>query len=321
MPLPNVKESWTAQIVEVQIGATKEEGGTRTSVVKVGGHKGLPFNFFEGTNGNRPVIAAHIIDTVPNDWPPVLSEAYKDVWHDVGKWASYCVDELKVDMVCLTLRRCHPDFGDCPADHAVEVVTQLKESVGVPLIVWGTGVADKDNQIMPKVSELLRGERALLGSATQDNYKTLCAVCQADGHCIISEAPLDINIGKQVNILLSDMEFPLERIVMFQTTGALGYGFEYVYSIQERQRLAGLSGDKLMALPMMATVGHESWRAKEAKAPQSDFPEWGTETVRGPLWEIVTAVGMLLAGVDILLMRHPDAIRKTQKLISRLWQQ
>jgi len=321
MPLPDVKESWPAQIVEVQIGATKEEGGTRTSVVKVGGHKGLPLHFFEGANGNRPVIAAHIVDVTPDDWAPTLAEAYKDVWSDVGKWAAYCADELGVDMLCVTLQGCHPDFGDLPADHAVEVATKLKESVGVPLIVWGTGVAEKDNQIMPKVSEALRGERALLGSATQENYKTLCAVAQADQHCIISEAPLDINIGKQVNILLSDMEFPLERIVMFQTTGALGYGFEYVYSIQERQRLAGLGGDKLMALPMLATVGHEAWRAKEAKAPESEFPEWGTESVRGPLWETVTAAGMLISGVDILLMRHPEAIRQTKKLIDRLWRQ
>ena len=321
MALPDVKESWPAEVVEVQIGATKEEGGTRTSVVKVGGHKGLPFHFFEGSNGNKPVVAAHILDTTPEDWPSELANAYKNVWHDVARWAQFCVDELKVDMVCVTLQGCHPDFGDRPVDHAVEVVAKLKEAVGVPLIIWGTGVADKDNQIMPKVSEALRGERALLGSATQENYKTLCAVCQADGHCIISEAPLDINIGKQVNILLSDMEFPLERIVMFQTTGALGYGFEYVYSIQERQRIAGLMGDRLTALPMMATAGHEAWRSKEAKAPESDFPEWGTERVRGPLWELTTAAGMILSGVDILLMRHPEAIKQTQKLIKRLWQQ
>jgi len=320
MAVPDVKEKWASEVVEVRIGAGSDEGGTRTSVVKIGGHKGLPFHKFEDAGGNKPVIAAHIIDTTPDEWHPTLQEAYKDVYDDVGKWAEFCVDELKVEMIALTLQSCHPDTGDKDAGYAVEVVTKLKEAVGVPLIVWGTGVAEKDNAVMPKVSEALRGERALLGSVTQDNYKTLCAVAQADGHCIISEAPLDINIGKQVNILVSDMEFPLERVVMFQTTGALGYGFEYVYSIQERQRIAGLSGDKLMAIPMLATVGHEAWRAKEAKASEEEFPQWGPQSERGPLWEVITAVGMLISGVDILLMRHPDAIRVTQKYISRLWQ-
>jgi len=320
MPIPDVKEKWTGGIVEVWIGATSKEGGTRTSTVRIGGQKGLPFHHFEGTNGNKPVIAAHIIDIEPEEWHPLLKEPYRNVYSDVGRWAKYCVDELKVDMVAMSLVGCHPDMGNKDADYAVEQVTKLKNAVGVPLIIWGCGNIEKDNAIMPKVSSALRGERVLLGSATQHNYKTICAVAQADGHCIISEAPLDINIGKQVNILLSDMEFPLERIVMFQATGALGYGFEYTYSIQERQRLAGLGGDKLMAIPMLATVGQEAWKAKEAKAPENEAPQWGTEKVRGPLWEIITAVGMLLSGVDILLMRHPDAIRAVQKYISKLWQ-
>ncbi|MCX7702920.1 MAG: acetyl-CoA decarbonylase/synthase complex subunit delta [Planctomycetota bacterium] len=320
MPIPEVKEKWAGGIVEVQIGATSAEGGTRTSVVKVGGHKGLPFLPFESAGGNKPVIAAHILDIVPDEWHPLLKEPYKSVYNDVGRWAKFCVEELKVEMIALTLSGCHPDTGNRDADYAASVVTKLKEAVGVPLIVWGTGVVEKDNAVMPKVSSALRGERVLLGAATQHNYKTLCAVAQADGHCLISEAPLDINIGKQVNILLSDMEFPLNRIVMFQATGALGYGFEYTYSIQERQRLAGLGGDKLMGIPMLATGGDEAWKAKEAKAPQSEFPQWGSESVRGPLWEITTAVGMLLSGVDILLMRHPDAIKTVQKYIARLWQ-
>jgi acetyl-CoA decarbonylase/synthase complex subunit delta len=180
-------------------------------------------------------------------------------------------------------------------------------------------MAEKDNAVLPKISQVLKGERALLGSATQDNYKTIAAVGLADGHNVIAEAPIDINIGKQVNILLSDMDFPLERVVMFQTTGALGYGLEYVYSIQERERLAALGGDKMMAMPMLATVGHEAWRAKEAKAPEGDFPEWGPEAKRGPMWEIMTAMGMLISGGDILLMRHPQAIKTVKAMIDKLY--
>lgn len=319
MALPVVTESWSGVINEVTVGATKEEGGTRTSVVKVGGARALPFHQFEGEIGNKPLIAAHITDTAPEEWPDELKKEYQDVFNDVGAWAKKCVDEVGVDLVALTLDGIHPDKGDLDENHAVDAVTRLKEAVGVPLIAWGCGLAQKDNSVLPKISQALKGERVLLGSATQDNYKTIAAVALADGHNVIAQAPIDINIGKQVNILLTDMDFPLERVVMFQTTGALGYGLEYVYSIQERERLAALGGDKMMAMPMLATVGHEAWRAKEAKAPESDFPQWGPEGTRGPVWEIMTAVGMLISGADILLMRHPQAIKTMAGMIEKLY--
>jgi acetyl-CoA decarbonylase/synthase complex subunit delta len=154
--------------------------------------------------------------------------------------------------------------------------------------------------------------------ASQENYKTLTASCLADGHNIIGLSPLDINIAKQVNILISDMGFPAERIVMYPTTGALGYGLEYTYSIMERGRLAALAGDKMMAMPVLCVVGAESWRAKEAKAPESEAPTWGPAGERGPLWETVTAVSLLQAGADILLLRHPQAATAVRAALARL---
>jgi len=138
----------------------------------------------------------------------------------------------------------------------------------------------------------------------------------ADGHYLITEAPLDINIAKQVNILASDMGFPLERIVTFQATGALGYGIEYAYSIQERQRIAALTGDKMMAMPVICDVGYESWRAKEAKL--IDAPGWGTAGDRGPMWETATAICLLQAGVDIIRMRHPKAVTTVKNFINQV---
>jgi len=192
------------------------------------------------------------------------------------------------------------------------------KAVGVPLVLWGCGNDEKDNQVMPKVSEAAKGENALLGSAKEDNYKALTAVALADGHNLITHAPLDINIAKQVNILVSDMGFPLERIVTFQATGALGYGIEYAYSIQERQRLAALGGDKMMAMPAICDVGYESWRAKEAKLV--DAPGWGTAGDRGPMWEATTAICLLQAGVDIIRMRHPRAAATVKNFINQIWQ-
>ena len=171
---------------------------------------------------------------------------------------------------------------------------------------------------MPKVSEAAKGQNCLLGAAEEDNYKAITAVALADGHNLITAAPLDINIAKQVNILVSDMGFPLEKIVTFQATGALGYGVEYSYSIQERQRLAALGGDKMMAMPIICDVGYEAWRAKEAKL--ADAPGWGDVKNRGPMWEAATAICMLQAGADIIRMRHPRAVAIVKNFINQIWQ-
>ena len=178
----------------------------------------------------------------------------------------------------------------------------------MPLIIWGCDDDPKDNEVLPVISQALAGEKCLLGMASQENYKTLVASCLADGHSLLGLSPLDINIAKQVNILVSDMGLPPERIVMYPTTGALGYGMEYTYSIMERGRLAALAGDKMLAMPVFCVVGPESWKAKEAKASEEEFPQWGSAGERGILWEGVTATALLQAGADILLMRHPKAV-------------
>jgi acetyl-CoA decarbonylase/synthase complex subunit delta len=201
----------------------------------------------------------------------------------------------------------------------VEAVKAVLQAVSVPVIVWCGGSDEKDNKVMPAVSQAAKGENCLLGVATEDNYKTLTAVCLADGHHLIALAPIDINKAKQVNILVSDMGYALEKIVMFQTTGALGYGLEYAYSIQERERLAALGGDRMMAQAVIADAGYESWRAKEAKGEDADFPEWGRRDDRGPLWEATTAADLLMSGVDIIRMRHPAAVASVKRLIDQLW--
>jgi acetyl-CoA decarbonylase/synthase complex subunit delta len=171
---------------------------------------------------------------------------------------------------------------------------------------------------LPACCEAAKGERCLVGSAVQDNYKTLTAAVLADGHNIIAESPIDINIAKQLNILISDMGLPLERIVINPTIGALGYGLEYAYSIMERARLAALAGDKTVASPFICLVGQEAWRAKEAKASASEFPAWGPESERGIIWEAITATALIQSGADILVMRHPQAIEKVNKYIENL---
>ncbi|MDP3731683.1 MAG: acetyl-CoA decarbonylase/synthase complex subunit delta [Candidatus Omnitrophota bacterium] len=312
-------EKWSGALSVVNIGATKEDGGTRSKIIQVGGQATLPFLFPEGAIPHKPVIAFEIWDIAPTDWPQELNKSYAGVLADPLAWAQMCVREYKAELLCIKLQGAHPDFKDKAPDEEAKFISQLLKKVDVPLIILGCGDDTKDNLVLPACCEAAKGERCLVGEAVQDNYKTLTAAVLADGHNIIGQSPIDINIAKQLNILISDMGLPLERIVINPTIGALGYGLEYAYSIMERARLAALSGDKMMACPFLCLVGQEAWRAKEAKASVSEFPEWGPETERGIIWEAITATALIHAGADILVMRHPKAIEKVNKYIENLF--
>ena len=316
--IPDVKKSWPHAINAVTIGATSAEGGTRTSTLTVGGETTLPFYHFEGAMPNRPVVAMEVWDVPAEDWPDTVREPFADVLADPAAWAARCVEQFGAEMICLRLKGCDPNGADrTPAD-AAGVAKAVAAAVGVPLAVWGCGNDDKDNEVFPVVAEALSGENCLLGTITEDNYKTLTALGTAYGHKLIAESPVDINMAKQVNILALDVGFPAENLVIFPSTGALGYGLEYVYSIMERLRIAGLKGDKVVAMPMLCDIGAEVWSVKEAKAPEDEVPGWGDVAVRGPLWEASTATVYLLAGADVLILRHPEAVRLTTGTIARL---
>lgn len=311
-------EKWSGKVSVVTIGATKEEGGTRSSVIKIGGEQALPLLFKEGAIPNRPAIAFEIWDIAPTDWAQELNKTYGESLKDPLEWAQKCVIEYKAQALCVRLQGAHPDFGNKSPEQVAEFIGKLLKKVGVPLIILGTGDDVKDNLVMPAVCEAAKAERCLIGNAVSDNYKTLVASVAADGHNIVAESPIDINIAKQLNILISDMGLSLERIVINPTIGALGYGLEYAYSIMERARLAALAGDKTIASPFIALVGQEAWRAKEAKVSVEEFPTGGPESQRGIIWEMITATALIQAGADLLVMRHPKAVEKINKYIDAL---
>jgi len=314
--IPDVSEKWTGKVNTVAIGATAEQGGTRARTVTVGGASALPFLSFEGSVGNRPAVAVEVWDSGGDSWPDGLRKAYGDALSSPVAWAKKAV-EFGADLVCLRFMGAHPDAGNASPDRCAAAVKAMLGAVNVPLILWGCGVDEKDNQILPAISAAARGENCLVGTAREKNYRTVVAVCLADKHKLVAESPLDINIAKQVNILCSDAGFPVEDIVTFPTTGALGYGIEYVYSIQERGRLAGLRGDKLLSQPVLCDVGFEAWRAKEAKAPPFPTVTDANRDQWGPMWEAATATMLLHAGAELLVMRHPQAIAEVKKAVGR----
>lgn len=316
MAVQVLRERSRASVQKIVLGATKEEGGTRSHTIVVGGDSALPFHHFEG-EVSRPVVAMEVQDIVPN-WPDILKDSFKDVFDSPGSWAQKCVAEFGADLIYLKLDGADPEGANHSVDKCVDTVKEVLKSVGVPLIVVGCDNAEKDREVMEAVAEAAAGENLLLGNAEQDNYKSLTAACMVHKHNIIARSPLDINICKQLNILINEMNLGLDRIIIDPSIGGLGYGIEYAYSILERVRQGALQGDKMLSMPVTCTVGHEAWRAKEAYAPVSEQPGWGSEVERGILWEAMTAVSMLQAGAHILLMRHPEAVAKVKEAIDQL---
>ncbi len=310
MTIERVTRKWKNSINVVTIGNDENK-------VQVGGETTLPFLHDEGEMPHKPVIALEVYDQVPDTWTDSLLETLGDVVKDPVEWAKKG-KELGVDLISLRLTKHALEENPTSPKECAELAKAVSDATNLPLIVWGTGDKEPDNDMYPAVSQALAGQQCLFGSATEDNYKTLAATCIADGHNIISESPIDINICKQVNVLVSDMGFPLDKLVIFSANGPLGYGLEYAYSIMERTRLAALGGDKLMAMPIIANIGPEVQRAKEVKASVEEYPEWGSQKERGIGWEVATAVTYLQAGTDILTMCNPEAIKLVQEYIDGL---
>ncbi|AFM41880.1 CO dehydrogenase/acetyl-CoA synthase delta subunit (corrinoid Fe-S protein) [Desulfosporosinus acidiphilus SJ4] len=315
MSVALVKERYTSKVGEVVLGATSEQGGTRTSTVTVGGDSALPFLHFEGELNYRPVIAMEVNDIVPS-WNETIKSQFGDVLNDPAAWAKKCVEEFKADLIYLKLNGADPDGENRSPEDCARIVKDVLAAVGVPLIVVGCDNDQKNNEVIAAIAEAAAGENLLLGLAEQDNYKSITAAAMVHKHTVIARSPLDINICKQLNILINEMGLPLNKIVIDPMIGGLGFGIEYAYSIMERARLGSLANDKMLSMPMICTVGYEANRCKEANASADEFPGWGELQDRGVLWEAMTASGMLQAGASILVMRNPAAVRLVQKNIA-----
>ena len=262
------KEKWSGKVREVKIGATPADGGTRTSVVTLGGEAALPHLGFEGALPNPPVLAIEVRDRKPDDWSPLLNQAWGEAMQDPGDWAK-AAEAAGAEMIYLALSLTDSDGQKNTPAKARAAVRKVLDATGLPLAVVGPGQAEIDNELMVPVAEEAKGERILLGTCEEKNYRTLVAAALANDHLVQSKTPMDVNLSKQLVILIHDMGLPLERIVIDPTTGALGYGIEYGYSVMERLRLAALQGDSMTQQPMIVTPGEEAWRVKEARVGEA----------------------------------------------------
>jgi acetyl-CoA decarbonylase/synthase complex subunit delta len=317
MPVEIPKDNWPGTVRTVTIGASAVDGGTRTSTITVGGEKNLPFLHFETKSPNRPVIAIEIKDHRPEDWSPLLLEAWGEAVNDPVKWAKAAEAE-GADLIELTLSLNDVAGKETTPEAAVKTVKDVLAATGLPLIVFGPGQAEADNNLLVAVAEATKGERLVLGIAEDKNYRTIIATAMANGHLVNARSPMDVNLAKQLNILISDMGMPLDRVLMDPTTGALGYGIEYGFSAMERLRQAALQGDAMTQLPMLVTPGYEAWKTKEAKVNAGVPAAWGDWLERSINWETLTAMTLIEAGADIVVLRHAESVRRVKAAIADL---
>jgi acetyl-CoA decarbonylase/synthase complex subunit delta len=288
--------------------------------VTVGGESCYPFYNFEGEMPHKPKIAMEIWDMEPEEWPAAALSPFKDVISDPAAWAKKCVDEFGADMIVLQLKSTDPNGNDAGADEAVATVKKVLGAIDVPLIIWGTANVEKDEDVLKKIAEECQGENLVLGPVEDKNHKSIGAAAMGFGHTVISSSPIDVNLAKQCNILLENLGVSMDKMIIDPTTGGLGYGLEYSYSVMERIRMAALAqGDDKLQLPLINNLGNEVWKCKEAKQAVDEAPTLGDPEKRGILMEAVGAVAYLMGGSDVLIMRHPESIRLAKSYIDLVY--
>lgn len=316
--VPVKKEKYDTAVHTVRLGATKAEGGTRGRSYQIGGATAMPFHHWEGTMPNRPRVAMEVFDVVSPKYPPILREIYGDLLGKPAEMAKVCVSKYGAEFISVRLDGTHPERGNRTPEQSVELVKSILAAVDVPLIVTGHNHFESINDVLKAVAQACAGERLLLNWVETDNYRTIAGAAMAYGHCVVAQSPIDVNMAKQLNILLGNMDLKPEQIVLDPMTGAMGYGIEYTYSVMERIRLTGLGGDKMLASPMILSPGQECAKIKEVRAPEKDFPAWGDLAQRAAIWELATATSFLYSGADMLIMYHPEAAVAVKKTIDQL---
>ena len=293
--------------------------GTDVQSVLIGGESCYPFYLFEGQMPYKPRIAMEVWDSPPEEWPPAALEPFAAVTGDPVAWAKKCIDDYGAEMICLQLVSTDPNGMNRSAEEAAALTKKVAEAINVPLIVWGTSNLEKDTEVLRAVAEVCQGKNLTMGPVEEKDHKKIGAAAIGYHHTVIASSPIDINLAKQLNILLGNLGVPDNLLIMDPTVSSIGYGIEYCYSVMERIRMAGLtqSDDKLQ-FPIICNISKETWKTKEVKITEQEDPKMGDAKKRGILLEAMSAMCLLLAGADVVVMRHPDAIKLVKDMIEDL---
>jgi acetyl-CoA decarbonylase/synthase complex subunit delta len=308
-------QEYSGKIVEVKLGATRTEGGSRSTSIIIGGETAPAYYNFQNPLPHKPIIAFDVFD-----WPNVslakaVKEHYRDVVHDPAEWAKLCVNKFNAEMINLHFLTIDPLIENSSPKQAVKVAENVLQAVNVPIAIGGCGDPKKDLEVFTALAEATKGERILFNSITLDmDIEKSAKFVKDNDHVAIAFTSMDMNKARELNRKLYDY-LPKESIVMDTTTAALGYGLDYAFSVMERCRIAALRGDIELNHPM-SSGSTNAWAAREAWMKMDD--QWTPRELRGPLWETITAQTLLLTGVDYFMMMHPAAANALRTLIDNL---
>ncbi|HEX7475709.1 MAG TPA: acetyl-CoA decarbonylase/synthase complex subunit delta [Dehalococcoidales bacterium] len=306
------KTTYNGKIKEIKLGQDSHS-------VTVGGETCYPFYLFEGRMLNKPRVAMEVWDIDPVDWPAAALEPFAGVTGDPAAWAKKCVNEYAAEMICLQLISTDPNGKNASAQEAATTAKKVADAIDVPLIVWGTANMEKDTEVLRAVAEACQNRNLILGPVEEKDYKKIGAAAIGYHHTVVASSPIDINLAKQLNILMGNLGVPDNQLVMDPTVSSIGYGIEYCYSVMERLRMAALTqADEKLQFPLVCNISKETWKTKEVKITEADDPKMGDAKKRGVLLEAMSAMCLLLAGGDVLVMRHPDAIKLIKGMIEEL---
>ena len=302
------KTKYSGKIKEIKLGKGEK-------AITVGGETSYPFYLFEGTMTHNPRIAMEVPDSPPEEWPKAAIEPFADVKNDPVAWVKKCIHTYGAEMIALQLVSTDPNGMNRSADEAAALVKKVADAVEVPLIVWGTANHEKDTQVLTKVCEICQDKRLIIGPVEEKDYKKIAAAAMAYKHTVVASSPIDINLAKQLNILLGNLGVADDMILMDPTVSGIGYGLEYCYSVMERMRMAGLTQqDEKLQFPIICNLSKEVWKSKEVAQPDNES-NMGNAKNRGILMEAMSAMVLLMAGGDVIIMRHPEAIKLAKEMI------
>jgi acetyl-CoA decarbonylase/synthase complex subunit delta len=313
-------EKFPGTIREVRLGATKKDGGSRGRSFVIGGSDAPPFVYVDKPPKHLPVLAMDVFDmNIP--MPAVIKAGIQDVMDDPAEWARRNVEQFGADMITVHLVSTDPLGNDSSPAKAARTIEKVLQAVDVPLIIGGCGDPHKDARVFTRIAGVAEGERLLLNSVTLDMasanvIEPIAKAVKENGHAVIGLSGLDLNKAKELNRRLYEY-LPPEDVVMDLTTVALGYGLEYSFSIHERARHAALMGDEELQQPTISAASN-SWVAREARIKMD--PQYGPREFRGPLWETVSALTLMLAGVDIFMLAHPTTLKTLKDIMQMLIQ-
>jgi acetyl-CoA decarbonylase/synthase complex subunit delta len=304
------RTAYSGKIREIKLGKGDK-------AVTVGGETAYPFYLFEGQMPHLPRIAMEVYDMPPEEWPEAALEPFAGVTNDPVAWAQKCIKDYGAEMICLQMLSTDPNGKNSPADEAAKTVKKVADAIAVPLIVWGTANHDKDTEVLRAAAEICQDKSLILGPVEEANHKKIGAAAIGYKHVVAASTPIDINLAKQLNILLGNLGVPDNMMLMDTSVSSIGYGIEYCYSVMERTRMAALTQqDTKLQFPIICNLAKETWKTKESKMSAKDDPRMGDAKKRGILLEAMSATMLLMAGADVIIMRHPEAIKLVREMIA-----